>query len=124
MTDKAIIKALEYCSTGEPCFFCFYQKQCEESDLAQHALDLINRQQAEIEELKAEYEKVYEQAEADILGNLPQGGASCHWCIDKHKEYAIKECLDWVLSLFPEDKNFTTISRFTVKQKLKEMVGE
>lgn len=46
---------------------------------------------AEIEELEAEYEKVYEQAEADILGNLPQGGASCHWCIDKHKEYIIKE---------------------------------
>ena len=37
---------------------------------------------------------------------------------------AIKECLEWVLSLFPADKKFTTISRFAVKQKLKEMVGE
>ena len=54
MTDKAIIKALEYCSTGEPCFFCFYQKQCEETDLSYHALDLINRQQAEIERLNKE----------------------------------------------------------------------
>ena len=53
---------------------------------------------------------------------------------ENHEEYerllasisaeAIKECLDWVLSLFPEDKNFTTISRFTIKQKLKEMVGD
>jgi hypothetical protein len=55
------------------------------------ALDLINRQQAEIEELESEVDRQYEQAEADILGNLPQGGASCHWCIDKHKSYARKE---------------------------------
>jgi hypothetical protein len=95
-----------------------YARYCN-SVLSDDALDLINRQQAKIEalqmdneqlqsdiinanmnlehmtaefeELEAEYEKVYEQAEADILGNLPQGGASCHWCIDKHKEYAIKE---------------------------------
>lgn len=43
---------------------------------------------------------------------------------DKAKTEAVKECLEWVLSLFPEDKNFTTISRFTINQKLKEVVGE
>lgn len=53
MTDNEIIKALECCSNGEPCANCPYQKQCDETDLAEIALDLINRQQAEIERLKA-----------------------------------------------------------------------
>lgn len=51
MTDKEIIKALECCSNAEPCENCPYQKQCDETDLAEIALDLINRQQAEIKEL-------------------------------------------------------------------------
>ena len=52
MTDNEIIKALECCSNGEPCANCPYQKQCDETDLAEIALDLINRQQAEIERLQ------------------------------------------------------------------------
>ena len=62
MTDNEIIKALECCSNGEPCANCPYQKQCDETDLAEIALDLINRQQAEIERLKkilAEEEEKY-----------------------------------------------------------------
>ena len=54
MTDNEIIKALECCSNGEPCANCPCQKQCDETDLAEIALDLINRQQAEIERLKIE----------------------------------------------------------------------
>ncbi len=40
------------------------------------------------------------------------------------KSEAYREFADIVLSLFPADKNHTTISRFTIKQKLKELVGE
>lgn len=105
MTDTEIIKALEDLLKN-------FEGRVVDFMAISSAIDLINRQQemidgliagqetlqkalaeknAEIEELEAEYEKVYEQAEADILGNLPQGGTSCHWCIDKHKNYAIKE---------------------------------
>lgn len=34
------------------------------------------------------------------------------------------ELFHWLIDLFPEDKNVTTISKFTVKQKYKEMMGE
>lgn len=53
--------------------------------------DLINRQNAEIEELEAEIDKQYEQAKADILGNMADGGTSCHWCINQHRAKAVKE---------------------------------
>ena len=51
MTDNEIIKALKCCSNAEPCENCPYQKQCDETDLAEITLDLINRKQAEIKEL-------------------------------------------------------------------------
>lgn len=70
---------------------------------------LVEKQQAEIERLNNNI-----SAMATTLSNSAKAT----------RNEAIKECLEWVLSLFPEDKNFTTISRFTVNQKLKEMVGE
>lgn len=39
------------------------------------------------------------------------------------KSEAIKEFEKKIFDLFPADKNHTTISRFTVKQITKEMVG-
>lgn len=73
--------------------------------------------------------KVYEaRAETDRVTEIAAGWKDAAYkyadSIDSIKVEAIKECLEWVLSLFPEDKSFTTISRFTVKQKLKEMVGD
>lgn len=56
--------------------------------------DFINRQKAEIEELEAEIDKQYEQAKADILGNMADGGTSCHWCIDQHRAEAVKEFVE------------------------------
>lgn len=62
MTDKEIIKALEYCSkqgiTSE-CEKCTVGKGCR-SELIISALDLINRQQAEIERLQGTVE-MYEE---------------------------------------------------------------
>lgn len=52
MTDNDVIRALECCSNAEPCANCPYQKQCDETDLAEIALNLISRQKAEIERLK------------------------------------------------------------------------
>lgn len=58
MTDDEIIKALEYCGSGYGnCYSCPYDSgSCitteGESLLLKSALDLINRQKADIEQLK------------------------------------------------------------------------
>ena len=56
MTDEQIVKALECCSIGEAiCFMCpLYNKTDHCVDvLTENAHDIINRQKAEIEKLKA-----------------------------------------------------------------------
>lgn len=50
MTDKEIIKALEVCSSGGECLNCAYNS--ESCEVNRDALDIINRQQTEIERLK------------------------------------------------------------------------
>lgn len=67
----------------------------------------IKEKQAEIEDLK----KVVIDDYATEYDN-------------KIKAEAVKEFAERILNLFPADKNFTTISRFTIRQILKEMVGE
>lgn len=52
MTDEEIIKALEVCSKEKYCGICAVRHFCEEIKLG--ALDLINRQKAEIERLTEE----------------------------------------------------------------------
>lgn len=42
------------------------------------ALELIKDLQEENASLEAEVDKQYEQAKADILGNMSDGGTSCH----------------------------------------------
>ena len=81
MTYNEIIKALEKYS-GRHLVGGVYVRD---------AIDFINLQKAEIERLEAEVDKQYEQAEADILANMADGGMSCHWCITEHKAEAIKE---------------------------------
>lgn len=55
MTDNEIIKALESCKQADKCAVCplRHEKTCLEQ-LSTTTLDLINRQKAEIEELKRE----------------------------------------------------------------------
>ena len=56
MTDKEIIKALECCNQEDMCDQCPYDFACYDdkykSILSKDALDLINRQQAEIDRYK------------------------------------------------------------------------
>ncbi len=57
-TDKEIIKALECCDDFEWCGHCSLQGVTDcRTVLTENALDLINRQQAEIEQWKAEANK-------------------------------------------------------------------
>ena len=81
MTDKEIIKDLECCANCEDCFYgitnCSLGEEVEcRSLLAQNALDLITRQQAEIDNLKVENQSLrsaanslkmhYEEAQAEV----------------------------------------------------------
>lgn len=52
MTDNDTIKALECCANSDGCENCPYSKQCDGVEHIQYALDLINRQKAEIEMLR------------------------------------------------------------------------
>lgn len=97
MTDEQIVKALENI-TSEKIGDCkrdcaFYDGKVHScgQTIALHALDLIKRQQEEIESLEADYENVYKQAAADLLASIADGGTSCEWCIDKHRAEAVRE---------------------------------
>ena len=67
--------------------------------------------QAEIKRLKEKYSRMKFNLESVLAERAD------------HTE-AIKEFESKVLDLFPIDKDFTTISRFTVKRIVKEMEGE
>lgn len=45
----------------------------------------------EIKDLEADYDRVYEQAAADIHGNMADGGTSCHWCMDKTRADTVRK---------------------------------
>ena len=53
MTDEQIIKSLECHIEAEDCVSCEMFGKCDEFLLTQKTLDLVNRQNAEIEKLKA-----------------------------------------------------------------------
>lgn len=90
-----VIKALECCGCTK------YDLQCDKCPLQKtmncnrvlnrSALTLIKELTEEIKNLEADYERVYEQAEADIYGNIADGGTSCHWCADKTKADTVKK---------------------------------
>lgn len=96
MTDEQIVKALVQCASEEYCSGCSMLGRASVGyecmkKVMKDAVDLIKRQQAEIESLEADYENVYKQATADLLASITDGGTSCEWCIDKHRAEAIKE---------------------------------
>lgn len=56
MTDNEKKEALEYCFTNEDCSLCPLFRNCPTSfELEKYVLDLIKRQQAEIEILHSDY---------------------------------------------------------------------
>lgn len=53
MTDNEIIKALECCSSNQHCWLCVLKDREDDCyEILKYALDLINRQKAEIEKLQ------------------------------------------------------------------------
>lgn len=128
-TDEEIKKALECCKKDD-CDNCPNNFGNCYANLAGYALDHINRYEAELEELEAEIDKQYEQAKADILGNMSDGGTSCHWCIDGHRTVAIKEFAERLThDLVINNEGNTDYFDFgytleTIDNLVKEMTGE
>lgn len=52
----------------------------------------------ELDDLEANYDKVYEQAKADIIGNMADGGTSCHWCMDAQYQRGRKDAATEIFS--------------------------
>ena len=68
MTDNEIIKALECCVAGEPCDKCPLSMPTGRGTCVNSALELIKRQQAEIEELEKCYKLAVAEREANVKG--------------------------------------------------------
>lgn len=131
MTDKEIIEAFIGCCISHrlECEDCIYGNRLDcLSDLYADIITLVYRQQDEIKELNTEIDKQYEQAVADIKGNLANGGVSCHWCIGQTKAEAIKEFVDRLGNYkeyrYNENCDFVPYVRLSdIDKVVKEMVG-
>lgn len=95
---EEIVKALECHASGKlvECEQCPLDKAhllnatCVQT-MCENALALIKELTEEIKDLESDYDRVYEQAEADIHGNMADGGTSCHWCMDKIKADTVRK---------------------------------
>ncbi len=94
-----------------------------------NALALIKELTEEIKYLEADYDRVYEQAEADIRGNMADGGTSCHWCADKTKADTVRKMQERLkaeaITIQDHTGKFgSVILVSTVDQIVKEMLEE
>lgn len=126
MTDNEIIKALECCTyniTQEKCDECpLYGGHCT-TELAKNAIDLINRQKAEIEKIETlEYYKKILDYYALQFGTVRDKQK----VITEAKAEAVKKFADKVLLYIPNIEGDTTIKcvEEAIKQTLKETVGD
>lgn len=97
LTDEEIIKALECCistTTEEACAGCPFNKQklCDKDQwaLERYALDLINRQKAEIEKMKECPKCVYEY-DGEVTEYCVQGPCPNFKTVEQIKAEAYKE---------------------------------
>lgn len=141
MTDNEIIKALECHSKNHPktCEGCPYANTYHDINgecidvMATDTLDLINRQKAEIEELKEKTEKQRLIIEAidDNMFPLPFE-TDYDKAIKNAKAEAIKEFAKRLVAIYENDKTYDRPNAHTLVMTLfrnidnlvKEMVGE
>ena len=124
MTDNEIIKVLEYCTTDGWCQNCPHEKKCIEDEITQLALDLINRQKAEIERLNRNIELL-----AICKKDLPEKTAKVI------KAEAVKEFADRLKENMSDDWSMFSDDGYTLQvdygklielidNLVKEMAGE
>ena len=118
MTDNEIIKALECCKANiNLCNSCPIDQEKQDdctcgTFLAGYALDLINRQKAEIERLSAKLEK--RETELDRLTIY----------FDKAVEEKIKEFAERLKEKAIMDAGIWYVAENDIDNLVKEMVGE
>lgn len=123
MTDNEIIKALECCGR-ESCFGCPYRGKCHLGNpMIRDALDLITRQQAEIEKLKDAnntFEKAFHIQEQNIKDWLPITVFNYEIKTEAYKEFAerLKE------DIFNTEYHIDRYYRRSIDNLVKEMVGD
>lgn len=132
-TDEEIIKALECCistTTEEACAGCPFNKQklCDKDQwaLERYALDLINRQKAEIEKMKECPKCVYEY-DGEVTEYCVQGPCPNFKTVEQIKTEAYKEFaarLKSYLLLNEKGSTISVISFENIDNLLKEMVDE
>lgn len=128
-TDEEIIKALEYCNADRnECDKCVFQRECESnpfySAVAEHALELINRQKSEIERLRAKVEtRTQEKLALGRIYTQKLKTVKYETFYEAYKEFAerIRECCDLNNDL-STDAWLSVIA--DIDGVLKEMVGE
>ena len=128
-TDEEIIKALEYCNADRnECDKCVFQRECESnpfySAVAEHALELINRQKSEIEKLRAKVEtRTQEKLALGRIYTQKLKTVKYETFYEAYKEFAerIRECCDLNNDL-STDAWLSVIA--DIDGVLKEMVGE
>lgn len=111
MTYEQIIKALERCITPVPlrCNKCAYLGNyfsCRSTDLKKDVLDLIKRQQADIERLKAEIvirDKIIDERGKEVFRH-DNAIRSLHKQLDNLKSEAIKEFAERLKSEYEDEK--------------------
>lgn len=98
LTDTEIKKALECCISAENCCECVYTKMCDGTTIHQFALDLINRQQAEIESITEKF-NCQQTVYADLSKIIKDKNAEIErlknecFCIANERD-AIADCLN------------------------------
>lgn len=109
LTDEEIIKALECCTKAKTmgdcielnCPFRNDWDLCLSSEIQKMALDLINRQKAEIERLKECPKCVYEY-DGEVMEYCVQGPCSNFKSVEQIKAEAYKEFASRLKDAFPE----------------------
>jgi hypothetical protein len=127
MTDREIIQALELCDKDP--FYCvncpFYKNRFCRKELKEKSLDLINRQQAEIERLK-KVDEAY-PCKVDVGNNCLVYAKSLDdydRLIDDISAEAIKEFAEKLVDVFYSHDKGDAYVREVVYNLVKEMVGE
>lgn len=96
-TDEEIIKALECHINAEDCVGCEMFGRCDEIILTELVLDLINRQKAEIERLRAKVEtRTQEKLALGRIYTQKLKTVKYEVYYEAYKEFAerIRECCD------------------------------
>lgn len=124
MTEKDIIKALKCCSIEHACSKCPYKREkgCScINGVLKDTLDLINRQQAENEQLTEKF-----NCQQTVYGDLSEIIKKQSEELKKAKSEAIKEFAERLKkhSFFDRKDQRKVIAEVIIDHYLKRMVGE